>query len=301
MDASNISTGTEPTITEKETQQMTQTTIPYTWTGNTLSFTDLRDGDQHVVPNTHVNYTRIKNAVQNDDIETAVNLFNLKESVAAQSNGAVTIEGETVFYKGLPVTNTISDMIVKMIREGLDFQPLANFLAKILENPSYRSREQLHGFIEKYLFSITPDGDFLAYRVVTNDWKDKHTRTMDNSVGTVVEMPREDVDEDPNRTCSAGLHVCGRSYVSSFKYGDDRLTLVSVNPRDVVAIPTDYDHAKMRVCRFKVLGEIGENFNEEEMSPVARQRKVQVRDAKGRFTSQMAFEPIPTTELDTNW
>lgn len=281
---------------------MTQTTtIPYTWTGNTLSFTDLRDGEQHVVPNTHVSFTRIKQAIQADDIDTAVRLFNFEESVAIQSNGSVTIEDGVVSYKGLPVTNSISEMIVRMMREGLDFQPLANFLAKILENPSYSSREQLHGFIEKYLFSITPEGNFLAYRVVTHDWKDKHTRTIDNSVGTTVTMPREDVDENPNRTCSAGLHVCGRSYVKSFKYGDDRLTLVSVNPKNVVAIPTDYNDAKMRVCEYTVIGEIGENFQESEVSPVARTKKVQVRDKNGRFTSQMAFEPIPSAELDTNW
>jgi len=279
----------------------TKTTIPHNWTGNTLSFTDLRDGEQHVVPNTHVNYTRIKNAVQNDDIAAAVNLFNLTTTVSTQTNGLVTIKGDTVLYKGLPVTNSISDMIVRMIREGLDFQPLANFLAKILENPSYSSREQLHGFIEKYLFSITPDGDFLAYRVCRNDWTDKHTGTMDNSVGSVVTMPREDVEDDPNKTCAAGLHVCGRSYVKSFKYGDDRLTLVSVNPKDVVAIPTDYNSAKMRVCRFKVIGEIGENFKEEETPAVANTKKVQVRDKNGRFTSQMAFEPVPKTALDTSW
>ena len=170
-----------------------------------------------------------------------------------------------------------------------------------MENPSYSSREQLHGFIEKYLFSITPEGNFLAYRVVTHDWKDKHTRSIDNSVGTTVTMPRDEVDENPNRTCSAGLHVCGRSYVKSFKHGNDRLTLVSVNPRDVVAIPTDYNDAKMRVCEYTVIGEIGENFQESEVSPVARTKKVQMRDKNGRFTSQMAFEPIPKAELDTNW
>lgn len=284
------------------------TTIPHTWTGNTLGFTDLRDGEQHVVPNTHVNYTRIKQAVQNDDIATAVDLFNLKDTIERQTDGDVTIEGETVFYKGLAVTNAISDKIVAMMREGLDFQPMANFLAKLLENPSYRSREQLDGFIEKYMFSITPEGDFLAYRVVTHDWKDKHTRSMDNSVGTVVTMPREEVDEDPNRTCSRGLHVCGRSYVNSFKSSRDRLTLVSVNPRDVVAIPTDYNHAKMRVCRFKVLGEIGESFNEADMPVVAVEATPAddgpYRDENGRFAKRpLAYETAPaeTVKLDTTW
>lgn len=282
---------------------MSKTTIPHTWTGNSVSFTDLRDGEQHVVPNTHINYSLIKEAIQKDDIEAAVNLFELRTKVEEQSNGEVTVKSGIVYYKGLPVSNTIADKIVEMLRLQMDIGPMTKFLAKILSNPSYSSREQLHGFIEKYLFSITPDGDFLAYRVVTHDWKDKYTGTMDNSVGTVVEMPRDEVDENPDRPCSAGLHACGRSYVERFKSGKDRLTLVSINPRDVVAIPTDYNHAKMRVCRFKVLGEIGESFKEEEMSPVARERKVQVRCPRtGQFTSQMAFEPMPENSgLDTTW
>jgi hypothetical protein len=78
---------------------------------------------------------------------------------------------------------------------------------------------------------------------------------MDNSVGNIVEVPRSQVDDNPNNTCSHGLHVATMSYASTFGSGDDKILDVEVSPSDVVAVPTDYDGTKMRVCRFKVVAE----------------------------------------------
>lgn len=277
-------------------------TIPHTWTGNTLSFTDLRDGEQYVVSNSHMNYTDIKSAIQANEIEKAVEL--IKGLKAEFTSNRIIIKDGILTYQGLPVYNSISNMILRMSREGMNFDALANFLNKLMENPSYRSREQLHGFIEKYLFSITPEGDFLAYRKVTEDYKDHFTGKMNNAIGEIVSMPRAQIDEDPERECSYGLHVCGRSYIECFGTATSRTVLVSVSPTDVVAIPTDYEHAKMRVCRFKVLMEIASDFEESHISPVVTPTKIQLRDSKGRFTSKMAYETNPPhsyPELDVEW
>ena len=45
------------------------------------------------------------------------------------------------------------------------------------------------------------------------------------------------------------------SYAQSFASGDDKLLDVEVDPSDVVAVPTDYNGTKMRVCKFKVVAE----------------------------------------------
>jgi hypothetical protein len=45
------------------------------------------------------------------------------------------------------------------------------------------------------------------------------------------------------------------SYAQSFGSGDDKLLDVEVDPTDVVAVPTDYNGTKMRVCKFKVVAE----------------------------------------------
>jgi hypothetical protein len=70
-------------------------------------------------------------------------------------------------------------------------------------------------------------------------------------------MERMNVDDDPNHTCSAGLHFCAYSYLSSYgSSGNDKVMLVKVNPADVVSIPTDYNNAKARCCRYEVVQEI---------------------------------------------
>ena len=67
-------------------------------------------------------------------------------------------------------------------------------------------------------------------------------------------MPRPSVDDDPAKTCSAGLHVCSLSYLSTF--GGDRTILVEVCPADVVAVPIDYQNSKVRVSRLRVVREV---------------------------------------------
>jgi hypothetical protein len=89
---------------------------------------------------------------------------------------------------------------------------------------------------------------------------------MDNSVGKVVEMERNRVDDDKTQTCSTGLHFCGMSYLNHF--GGERTVIVKINPRDVVSIPTDYNEAKGRACRYEVIGELGVNPEEAFTAPV---------------------------------
>jgi hypothetical protein len=89
---------------------------------------------------------------------------------------------------------------------------------------------------------------------------------MNNSVGQVVEMERNTVDDDKDRTCSSGLHFCSQSYLAHF--GGERTVIVKINPRDVVSIPSDYNDAKGRACRYEVIGELGVNPEEAFTAPV---------------------------------
>jgi hypothetical protein len=83
---------------------------------------------------------------------------------------------------------------------------------------------------------------------------DVHSNTMLNAPGCVVEMERNAVDDNKDQTCSTGLHFCGMSYLSHF--GGERTVIVKINPRDVVSIPSDYNDAKGRACRYEVIGEL---------------------------------------------
>jgi hypothetical protein len=77
---------------------------------------------------------------------------------------------------------------------------------------------------------------------------------MDNSPGKIVEMERNAVDDNRDRTCSAGLHFCSQSYLTHF--GGEKIVIVKINPKDVVSIPSDYNDAKGRACRYEVVGEM---------------------------------------------
>lgn len=75
-------------------------------------------------------------------------------------------------------------------------------------------------------------------------------------VGSVVEMPRDRVDDRGHVECSVGLHVGTYGYASQFYAGDtSQLLLVKVDPKDVVSVP-DYDFTKLRACRYTVVGVI---------------------------------------------
>ena len=112
---------------------------------------------------------------------------------------------------------------------------------------------------------ITENGTFLTYKKIKGDWTDVYTGKFDNSIGAEPEMPRNQVNEDSSQTCSAGLHVCSYEYLPSFGTSPgNRVVICEVNPRDVVSIPDDYNNTKMRVCRYKVIGEV-EDYTEEDI------------------------------------
>jgi hypothetical protein len=46
-------------------------------------------------------------------------------------------------------------------------------------------------------------------------------------------------------------------------FGGDRTVIVKINPADVVSIPSDYNDAKGRACRYEVVGEVGVNPDDE--------------------------------------
>ena len=144
--------------------------------------------------------------------------------------------------------------MIQMLQEGFSIEPMVLFMENLMSNPSKRSVLELYGFLEKSNLPITPDGHFLAYKKVRDNYLDCHSGTMDNSVGKVLEMERNEVDDDKDRTCSSGLHFCSISYLNCF--GGERTMILKINPRDVVSIPSDYNDAKGRTCRYEVIGEL---------------------------------------------
>ena len=215
------------------------------------------DGKPHTIAKTHVTYSKIVDAIKAGDWDTVKNTIDPVKVVLDYGRGNVAVKGDVLYWKGEPFAGVMATRMIAMLEEGFDIGPMVNFMENLMRNPSKRSVDELYGFLEKNNLPITPDGCFLAYKKVRNDFKDIHSGTMDNSPGTVVEMERNKVDDDKDRTCSTGLHFCGMSYLNHFGGSDSRTVIVKIDPADVVSIPSDYNGAKGRACRYTVIGELG--------------------------------------------
>ena len=219
------------------------------------------DNKPHTISKTHITYQRVVDAIKAGDWDTVKDIIEPKKVVLNYGKGNVSIQGEKLFWKGEELNGGLAVRMITMLQEGFPIEPMVHFMENLYQNPSRRAVTELYGFLEKNNLPITPDGHFLAYKKVRNNFLDIHSGTMDNSVGTVVEMERNQVDDDKDRTCSAGLHFCGLSYLPHFGGSDSRTVIVKINPRDVVSIPSDYNDAKGRACRYEVIGELGVDPN----------------------------------------
>ena len=211
----------------------------------------------HTISKTHITYQKVLDAIKSQDWDSLPDIIEPRKVVLNYGAGNVSIQGETLFWKGKELNTGLSVRMITMLQEGFPIEPMVNFMENLYKNPSKRAVTELYGFLEKNNLPITPDGHFLAYKKVRKDYLDVHSGTMDNSVGQVVEMERHDVDDNKDNTCSTGLHFCGMSYLSCF--GGDRTVIVKINPADVVSIPSDYNDAKGRACRYEVIGELNVN------------------------------------------
>ena len=212
------------------------------------------DNKPHTINKTHITYQRVVDAIKAGDWDTVKDVIEPKKVVLEYGQGNVAVQGDKLFWKGEEMHNALSNRMIQMLQDGFPIEPMIQFMENLMQNPSKRAVTELYGFLEKNSLPITPDGHFLAYKKVKGDYKDCYTGTMDNSVGSVVEMERNRVDDDQNRTCSTGLHFCSRDYLNHF--GGDRVVIVKINPRDVVSIPNDYNDSKGRACRYEVVDEI---------------------------------------------
>jgi len=227
--------------------------FPFLIQGNNI--TVVIGSKPHTISKTHVTYNKVLEAIKANDWDTVQDIIEPKKVVLNYGKGNISIQGEKLFWKGEEFHNAIATRMIQMLQDGFPIEPLVLFMENLMTNPSYRSVQELYGFLEKNNLPITSDGHFLAYKKVRDNYFDVHSGTMDNSVGKVVQMERNKVDDKAENTCSSGLHFCSQSYLNSF--GGERVMIVKINPADVVSIPTDYNQSKGRACRYEVIAELG--------------------------------------------
>lgn len=206
----------------------------------------------------HPNYQAIKEALIADDVDKLVTLTDIPKAVTSFAKGKVEIKDGVLFYSGQPLHNGLTDRIISLMNEQFPFEPMLRFLENIMQNMSFRARNELYDFLAHHHLPITDDGCFLAYKHVRDNFFDIYSEKFDNSVGKVVEVDRGSVDDNREVGCSEGLHVGAIEYVKTYGgAGCDnggKYIICKVNPRDVVSVPHDCNCTKLRCCRYEVMG-----------------------------------------------
>lgn len=241
-----------------------------------------KDGRQFSAPSDFWSFNRIIEKIKNQNFDGIEELFNTKEAVETVQKEVSADLGQTlgeevrivngeVFVGNKKVYNSVTQRLVKMLAGGFDIKPLSNFLKRLLKNPSRTAIQECYPFMEKADVTIDEEGYIIAYKKVRNDYFDIYSGTVNYNIGNIVEMPRNEVDDNRSNLCSDGLHFCSFSYLGHFgssMSSGNRVLIVKVDPADVVSIPADYNDAKARACRMEVIGEIEEEKNVLAETPV---------------------------------
>lgn len=219
--------------------------------------TIVADGVQHTVLASNPMFASAVSAFQSKDWDALMLVIDpsLKFNNLYAKYEQIEVKDGSVFVSGDVVRSIVADRIINFLADGIDCLPIFKFITRLHLNPSKRAVDELYTFLEHKHLPLTETGTFLAYKAVRQDFTDKHTGRFDNSVGNVLEMPRNKVDDDKNVGCSYGFHAGTLAYATNFAGGDDRMVLVEIDPADVVSIPTDCEFQKLRTCRYKVVAE----------------------------------------------
>ena len=227
--------------------------IPYILTEQSL--TVVIEGKAYTMNNDHPAWNQAKQSLKAEEYVKLKNLFDVSAAVEdyLDNDSKVEIKEGLVRYDGEVVHNLVVDKILAFMRQGLPYEPLVKFLGKLMNNPSRRAVNELYTFLEHKNMPLTPQGNFLAYKGVTDDFKDFHTGKFSNKVGDVLEMQRNGVCDDANRGCSSGFHAGSYQYAKGYANNGGNLMVVEIDPADVVSVPTDCECQKLRTAKYKVV------------------------------------------------
>lgn len=234
--------------------------------------------EQYIVNKNNKKYHDILKILKEHKDESSEVKYNLIKDILASNSELKVLEQYGFRYENenLYFQNEQIPLFTKIILENLAKdggievagESISNFFKKVISNPDQHVKEQLYRFLDAGDLPLLSNGNFIAYKIVNKDLKSIHPTPsgehLDHSIGAIVEMDRKHCDNDPNCTCSTGLHFCSKSYLPYYGSGaarGDKIIMVEVDPKDVTSIPNDYNNAKGRCCKYVVRELIGESDN----------------------------------------
>jgi hypothetical protein len=241
----------------------------YIVTSNAI--TVIWEGQPYTVNTDNPNYTGLKNALLNAEYDSIGRFLDIKKQIEDFSHGSVKVVAEKVYYGNYELKGFVIDKLLEFLRSGAkDAQPILNFIEKLMFNPSKNSVDQLYTFLSYKSLPLTETGNIIGYKGVDTDFYSKHgnkntiviTGAVDangrilNKIGETIEVARNSVDDNKDNHCSHGLHIGSYDYAKDWAGNDGHLMMVEFNPSDAVSVPTDCNFQKLRVSKYKVIGEV---------------------------------------------
>jgi hypothetical protein len=278
------------------------------FTATNESITVIDAGVTHTVTKSAPNFANLHAALAVNDFEKARGYLTVKKAIETWVQGLFTLKNGKILRGDEELPDTLSSRILAMITKGEDPASLVNFWERLQNNPSSRSVMQLWGFLANKGIPLDHDGFILAYKAVRRDWKDVHSGTIANTVGSTHEMPRNKISDDPNEACHFGFHVGALGYAQSFGPSDRHMIICKVDPADVVCIPYDAGQQKMRTCRYEVIGVHSGNAmssttadtrKDPAVAAVKADMAAKKDAAKGRVDAHKANKGAPVTKVKT--
>jgi hypothetical protein len=241
----------------------------YIVTSNAI--TVIWEGRPYMVNTDNPNYTGLKNALLNAEYDSIGRFLDIKKQIEDFSHNSIKIVSEKVYYGNYELKGFVIDKLLEFLRSGAkDAQPILNFIEKLMFNPSKNSVDQLYTFLSYKTLPLTETGNVIGYKGVDADYYSKHGNTNTivitgtvnkngcilNKVGETIEVARNSVDDNKDNHCSHGLHIGSYDYAKDWAGNTGHLMMVEFNPCDAVSVPTDCNFQKLRVSKYKVIGEV---------------------------------------------
>lgn len=167
-----------------------------------------------------------------------------------------------IFFDQKPLDEIVVESITAGIIAGKhDWEPIVRFLEKLAANPSENVKTGLYRWLRDGKLTLMPDGRFVGYKGLTEESTSYHAGgafvdgawvdgRVPNQVGSLIELHRHTVNDNPRETCGYGLHVATRQFAIDFAGGQLAATVL-LSPTDVVVVP-DGGMRKFRVHRYEV-------------------------------------------------
>lgn len=239
---------------------------------NNNFWTVVLNGRPYQFDPTHAEYENLIECVKVGDAESFLEVFDVGTVIENWSEGDFSFRDGYLYFDGVEqIATQPTERIIEMIKNGWDHNPMLKYLSNLYENVSQRAVQESYEWSMHKGLPITDDGymvgykgvkaydgedgfDKLARKLVSGDLVDIYTgKSFRNNIGDVNHMSRRQVCDDHTMGCESGLHIGTFEYAEGWAGNMGTVVLVKFSPADIVSVPSDSSHQKIRVSRYEVI------------------------------------------------